>query len=211
MVSLWSVGISSVGAMLVWAGINNADPVQVLRDVLQGKVPTAGVQVHNFKTGAPGTPGAGGDPKGSPTGSRATVVAAARSCIGARYAHHIPTSAADAKANGTDCSGLTKFAYAAVGINLPWAAGYQVAFAKAVKLPQALAQPGDLIGFFPGGYSGFQHIGMYTGGGMMIDSPGGNPSVAERKVYSGGIYVNILDHASSSGASSGNLNPNVTN
>lgn len=64
-----------------------------------------------------------------------------------------------------DCSGLTKYAYAAAGIALPhftgdqWNAGRHVA--------ESELQPGDLIFF----HSDLHHMGMYVGGGQLIHAP----------------------------------------
>ncbi|GAC1441088.1 MAG: C40 family peptidase [Mycobacteriales bacterium] len=64
-----------------------------------------------------------------------------------------------------DCSGLTKYAYAAAGIALPhytgeqWNAGRHVA--------ESDLQPGDLIFF----HSDLHHMGMYIGGGQLIHAP----------------------------------------
>jgi cell wall-associated NlpC family hydrolase len=43
-------------------------------------------------------------------------------------------------------------------------------------------QPGDLV--FYG--SPIYHVGLYTGGGMMVDAPHSGASVSERSVYSVG-------------------------
>jgi cell wall-associated NlpC family hydrolase len=64
-----------------------------------------------------------------------------------------------------DCSGLTKYAYAAAGISLPhytgdqWNAGRHVA--------ESELRPGDLI-FFG---SDLHHMAMYVGGGQLIHAP----------------------------------------
>jgi cell wall-associated NlpC family hydrolase len=64
-----------------------------------------------------------------------------------------------------DCSGLTKYAYAAAGISLPhytgdqWNAGQHVA--------ESDLRPGDLI-FFG---SDLHHMAMYIGGGQLIHAP----------------------------------------
>lgn len=66
---------------------------------------------------------------------------------------------------GFDCSGLTLYAYAQVGISLghytgsQWTAGTRVGYDELI--------PGDLVFF--GGDLG--HMGMYMGGGQMIHAP----------------------------------------
>ncbi len=59
-----------------------------------------------------------------------------------------------------DCSGLTGWAYAAVGIDLPRTSGAQAAMMTRVSDPM----PGDLV-YMPG------HIGIYAGNGKMWHAP----------------------------------------
>jgi cell wall-associated NlpC family hydrolase len=70
-----------------------------------------------------------------------------------------------------DCSGLTRFAYAAAGVNLPRTAAEQLAAVPQVPLAQA--QPGDLLFFGPG----IGHVGIYLGDGLMVDAPHTGASV----------------------------------
>ncbi|MFG1667617.1 NlpC/P60 family protein [Streptomyces sp. Y7] len=70
---------------------------------------------------------------------------------------------------GFDCSGLTKAAYAAAGITLPRTAQAQFDTGPRVAAGQRL-HPGDLVFYgSPGG--GIHHVGLYIGGGQMIDVP----------------------------------------
>ncbi len=69
---------------------------------------------------------------------------------------------------GFDCSGLTRAAYAAVGITLPRVAQGQMNAGPLVgDIP---VRPGDLV-FFGTGALGVDHVGLYLGSGMMIDAP----------------------------------------
>ncbi|MCL1923071.1 MAG: NlpC/P60 family protein [Propionibacteriaceae bacterium] len=63
---------------------------------------------------------------------------------------------------GYDCSGLTKMAYAQVGINLPHNARTQYSYGKAVSKNNL--QPGDLVFY----YSGPTHVGIYVGNGKVV-------------------------------------------
>jgi len=63
-----------------------------------------------------------------------------------------------------DCSGLVMYAYEAAGISLPHYTGDQ--WADTTQVPLASAEPGDLIFF-----NGLDHVGIYLGGGMMVDAP----------------------------------------
>ena len=64
-----------------------------------------------------------------------------------------------------DCSGLTSYAWGAAGVSLPHQSAQQ--FASIPHVPQAQAQPGDLIFY----YSPISHVGIYLGGGAMIHAP----------------------------------------
>jgi cell wall-associated NlpC family hydrolase len=61
-----------------------------------------------------------------------------------------------------DCSGLTQYAYAAAGIQLPHSSSMQSTMGTAV--PTSALQPGDLLFF----YSPVSHVGMYIGNGQMV-------------------------------------------
>jgi cell wall-associated NlpC family hydrolase len=69
---------------------------------------------------------------------------------------------------GFDCSGLTKAAYAAAGITLPRTADTQYRAGPHVPEGQPLL-PGDLVFF--GTPANIHHVGLYIGGGLMIDAP----------------------------------------
>ena len=98
------------------------------------------------------------------------VIAFARSQVGKTY-----------RRGGTgphafDCSGFTKRAYALAGLRLPHSSGGQAARARTVS--RAAARPGDLV-VGPG------HVGIYMGGGMMIDAGNSRIGVVYRRLYPG--------------------------
>ena len=64
--------------------------------------------------------------------------------------------------DGFDCSGLTQFAYAAAGIQLPHSSRMQSTMGTPVS--RSALQPGDLLFFF----SPVSHVGMYIGNGQMV-------------------------------------------
>jgi len=66
--------------------------------------------------------------------------------------------------NAYDCSGFTMAAYATVGIRLPHSATTQ--FNYGAPVARADLEPGDLVFF----YSGPGHVGIYVGGGMIVDA-----------------------------------------
>jgi cell wall-associated NlpC family hydrolase len=76
--------------------------------------------------------------------------------------------------NAYDCSGLTMAAWAAAGVTLPHNAAAQWQEGTAVPDPLLLV-PGDLI-FIPGADGTWNpphpgHVGMYIGGGYVIEAP----------------------------------------
>lgn len=68
---------------------------------------------------------------------------------------------------GFDCSGLTMYAYAQLGVSLTHYTGAQ--FTQGLPLPRGELQPGDLV-FFDGSRDP-QHEGMYVGDGRFIHAP----------------------------------------
>jgi cell wall-associated NlpC family hydrolase len=70
---------------------------------------------------------------------------------------------------GFDCSGLAQAAFQQGGVNLPRVAQDQFDAGPSVPGGSAVV-PGDLI-FFGDGPSSVDHVGLYVGGGEMIDAP----------------------------------------
>ena len=119
-------------------------------------------------TGGRGNGGGGSNPEpfdpGSvpPSSSRGAIaVAAAKSQIGVRYIKYMSREGV-----GFDCSGLTGWAWEQAGISIPHQSRQQ--FNTTARVPIAYIEPGDLIYF----YSPITHVGIYVGGGMMVDAPG---------------------------------------
>ncbi len=63
-----------------------------------------------------------------------------------------------------DCSGLTSWAWAQAGVSLPRNSRAQ--YASTTHISPSDAQPGDLIFF----YNPISHVGLYIGGGVMVDA-----------------------------------------
>ncbi|MBN9635863.1 MAG: NlpC/P60 family protein [Mycolicibacterium sp.] len=83
---------------------------------------------------------------------------------------------------GFDCSGLTRYAYAGVGINLPRFSGDQYNAGR--KVPPSEAKRGDLLFWGPGGG---QHEAIYLGGGQMLEAQQTGVPVKISPVRRGGM------------------------
>jgi cell wall-associated NlpC family hydrolase len=123
-------------------------------------------------TPAPETPAAP-----PPASSRAgTAVNAARGQLGVPYVY-----ATSKPGVSFDCSGLTMYAWGVAGVGLPHQSRAQYASVPHVSSSQA--QPGDLIFF----YSPISHVGVYIGGGQMIDAPNSGSVVRTATVNWGNV------------------------
>ena len=116
--------------------------------------------------GGGGSSGGGSSAPEEPTGppppvkaGAGTALQVARDQIGKPYEW-----AADGP-DTFDCSGLTMYAWGKAGVSLPHSSGAQ--FASLPHVARAQLQPGDLV-FFG---SPIHHVGIYEGGGIMIDAP----------------------------------------
>jgi peptidoglycan DL-endopeptidase CwlO len=68
--------------------------------------------------------------------------------------------------NGYDCSGLTKVAWASVGVHLEHYTRDQWGQGRAVSRSQL--KPGDLVFYYPGS---LHHVALYIGGGTVVHAP----------------------------------------
>jgi cell wall-associated NlpC family hydrolase len=103
-------------------------------------------------------------------GRMAVVIAYARAQLGKRY------ESGGEGPNSFDCSGFTRRAYAQIGLRLPHSSSGQAARVR--RIPRSAARPGDLV-YGPG------HVGVYVGGGMMIDAGNRRTGVVYRRLYAG--------------------------
>jgi peptidoglycan DL-endopeptidase CwlO len=97
------------------------------------------------------------------------------SSIGARVVAYALAQVGDAYVwgaagpNAFDCSGLTMRAYQQVGISLPHSSAAQAHDGRAISV--ADLRPGDLVFY----YWPIHHVGIYIGGGMIVNAE--NPGV----------------------------------
>jgi N-acetylmuramoyl-L-alanine amidase len=88
------------------------------------------------------------------------VVREALKYVGTPY-----TWAGASPSSGFDCSGFAMYVYGKLGITLPHYSRSQATYGTPVN--KADLKPGDLIFF----YTPISHVGIYVGGGMMINAP----------------------------------------
>ncbi len=127
-----------------------------------------------------GSSGGGSDPGPitppvAPNPRAQTAVNAALAQVGKWY------SWATAGPDTFDCSGLTMFAWGAAGVGLPHSSAGQYESLPHVAISQLA--PGDLV-FFG---SPIHHVGMYIGGGMMVEAPHTGAQVHTSTIYRGGL------------------------
>ncbi len=92
----------------------------------------------------------------------------------------------DAGKIGFDCSGLTRFAFAGVGVQIPKYSGDQYGAGRAI--PHSQARRGDLIFYGPGGS---QHVAIYLGNGKMLEASGSAGRVTISPVRTAGISPHL--------------------
>jgi cell wall-associated NlpC family hydrolase len=95
-----------------------------------------------------------------------------------------PSTGIDSGANtvGFDCSGLTQFSFAGVGVLIPKYSGDQYNTGR--KVPLAQGKRGDLLFWGPGGS---QHVAIYLGGGQMLEASGSAGKVTVSPLRKSGL------------------------
>ena len=101
-------------------------------------------------------------PPASGIGGKAVAIAAQYLGIPYRWGGASPIT-------GFDCSGLTMFVYAQLGVHLGHYTGTQ--FHQGTPVPPALLQQGDLVFFDASAFGTPGHEGIYIGNGMFIHAP----------------------------------------
>ncbi|MGW2841903.1 C40 family peptidase [Streptomyces sp. NPDC001493] len=99
---------------------------------------------------------------------------------------------------GFDCSGLTLYAFAQAGIRLPRTAAAQADVGTRIPASAGIGalRPGDLVfyGYIPTQNSTIHHVGIYLGGGQMVNAPRPGTTVRVDPVssmadYAGGARI----------------------
>ena len=124
----------------------------------------------------------------APAAARPQAPAAARSQSGGRSAPPLSAAQAGSVVNfamqfrgvpyvwggasprGFDCSGYVKYVYAQFGLSLPHSAAGQYSQRYGTFIDRSNLQPGDIV-FFANTYKrGLSHVGIYVGGGMVVQA-----------------------------------------
>lgn len=161
-----------------------------------------GTNATTVQTATPANPESGSPTAGDRSAKIETVISRAMSQVGTPYAWgggnaNGPTKGirdggnADAHGDynkvGFDCSGLTLYAYAGIGITLPHYTGYQ--YQRGTHYPASEMQRGDLIFYGPNGHG---HVAIYLGNGQMIEAPQSGSVVRVTAVRYSGMTPNVV-------------------
>jgi cell wall-associated NlpC family hydrolase len=92
-----------------------------------------------------------------PLGELAAFFAVERVGVRYRYGGETPET-------GFDCSGLVRWSYARVGVDVPH--NSHALYGVGRKVRRAALRPGDVLFF-----EGLGHVGLYLGGGRMVHAP----------------------------------------
>jgi cell wall-associated NlpC family hydrolase len=116
------------------------------------------------KPAAPATVARGGSAAPLPAAQSGGVVSFAMQFRGTPYAWGGSGPA------GFDCSGFTAYVYRQFGLSLPHSAAGQYSQRYGAFIDRASLQPGDIV-FFANTYKrGLSHVGIYVGGGMVVQA-----------------------------------------
>jgi cell wall-associated NlpC family hydrolase len=165
----------------------HADELTKRKSELDGRIAELRKAMNNLSTAQKSSLGLGqvkdtGTYLGPP-GAANTALQAALSKRGSRYQWG---------GNGPDafdCSGLTRFAYAAAGVTIPRVAVDQYRVGRPVA--QNELQPGDLV-FYDDGTgnpAAIHHVAMYVSESKMVDAPTEGQLVDVRAIRGDGHYI----------------------
>jgi cell wall-associated NlpC family hydrolase len=193
------------GIVVLWSGLKNVSVSDTLRGFIKGQ-PPAGVPADTPLSRAlaeastaaqhitlspsltnPGLKGAAGSALGAAAAGAAAVAQGAIVNDARKYLG-VPYAWGRADANGMDCSGLVNRVIGRdLGLPIPGSdngsfsghgpvTGQWYVWGGATTIPASQAVPGDLVCWT-------SHIGIYVGGGQMINAPSAGKTVRIEKVW----------------------------
>lgn len=197
-------GISAGSAALTGAAIGSfLGPEGTVAGAAIGGLYGLGTQLFGGASGSGGVTGTTGNSarnssvKGASTASAAQIIKYAETQLGVPYVW-----GGEKPGKAFDCSGLTHWAYAKAGVNIPRIASDQQKVGTPVPLNKT--QPGDLL--FTGDPA--HHVVMSIGGGKIIEAP--HPgSVVKIRTLNPGEFTNARRIVGSLGDLSSLLNENT--
>ena len=190
-VSGWALTATVAGAVLAYSGLRGKQVSNTFRNILAGKnpadtpqqnaiaAPISGISadpVSQIPANDATTPGM----LARAGGRRGIVTAAALSQQGKPYVWDTPLNFNTPNPSSFDCSGLTGWCYAKVGVTLPHYTGSQYVLLQ--HAPFSDAQPGDLIFY---SRITIYHVAIYLGNGQLIEAPEPGTPVRIRSVHMG--------------------------
>lgn len=149
---------------------------QIATLVAQQQAAQAAAQHAAFVSRVGNLPEVPPPPSGSGAGA---AVAAAESQIGVPYVW-----GGESPGVGFDCSGLTQWAWGQAGVGIPRTAQDQ--YDASTHIPLGDLAPGDLV-FWGGGPDDVEHVGMYVGGGDVVDAPETGEDVQIQPIWEDGL------------------------
>ncbi len=155
----WQADSSTQLTILSTPQVAGAGPAELIVTNYWNRSPATVKDVYRYVDGGPALPGD-------------RVVSEALKYLGTPYVW-----AGASPTGGFDCSGLAMYVYGKLGVTLPHYSRYQASYGTAVSKDQLL--PGDLV-FFSNPIS---HVGIYVGGGLMINAPRSGDLVTIENVY----------------------------
>ena len=155
----WRADSGSQLTILSTPRVDGAGPAEVIVQNYWGRSPATVSDLYRHTDGSPALPGD-------------KFVTEALKYLGVPYVW-----AGASPGGGFDCSGLSMYVYGRLGIALPHYSRSQSGYGVAVSSDQLL--PGDLV-FFSNPVS---HVGIYVGGGLMINAPRSGDLVTIENVF----------------------------
>ena len=106
-----------------------------------------------------------------------SIVENTRSLLGVRYKW-----AGASPERGVDCSGLVRYVFAKLGIDMPHSSAILARLGAPVAKDTAAMRPGDLLVFSKLQSRRISHVGIYVGDGMMVHASSTSKKVVETPI-----------------------------